>query len=81
MVALQISCSRGPSTHLKSLVEILLTVTPAALLLAPAIHLMHQAITIGIAPVFAALTSCAACLMPPIQRPAASTNVEQLRKG
>ncbi len=41
-----------------------LTAMPAALLLAPTIVLLHQAITLGVAPVSMALTALAACLMP-----------------
>jgi hypothetical protein len=42
----------------------LLTAVPAALLLAPTLFLLHQAITVGVAPVSTALTSLAVCLMP-----------------
>jgi hypothetical protein len=37
---------------------------PAPLLVAPTILLLHQAITIGIAPVSAALTALTVCLIP-----------------
>jgi hypothetical protein len=42
----------------------LLTAAPAALLLAPTVHLMHQAITIGLLPLFAALTALAFSFAP-----------------
>lgn len=49
----------------RSLARTLLTAAPSALLLAPTVHLMHQAITIGLLPLFAALTALAFSLAPP----------------
>src|SRR6185437_5907825 len=48
----------------KSFFLSLLTAVPAPLLLAPAAFLLYQAITIGIAPLFMALTAFTICLMP-----------------
>ena len=42
----------------------ILTAMPAPWLLAPSIFLLHEAITIGIAPLFLALTAMTVCLLP-----------------
>jgi hypothetical protein len=47
-----------------SITQTFFAAVPASLLLAPTIVLMHQAITIGILPLFSLLTSLAFCLMP-----------------
>jgi hypothetical protein len=51
-----------------SITQTVFTAVPASLLLAPTIVLMHQAITIGILPVFSMLASLAFCLMPLAQK-------------
>jgi hypothetical protein len=49
--------------------QIFFTAAPAPLLIAPTIGLLHQTITIGIAPLSAALISLIVCLLPKAGRP------------
>ncbi len=63
-LALLLSYRRGERTGRRALLLNLLVEVPAPLLLAPTILLLLQAITIGIAPVAAALVALAVCLIP-----------------
>jgi hypothetical protein len=63
-IALLISYDSGEHNRARSRLRTLLTAAPVPLLLAPTILLLLQAITIGIAPAAAALTTLAVCLMP-----------------
>jgi len=51
-----------------SMAQLVLTAVPAPLLMAPTIALLHQTITIGIAPLSAALVAFVFCLMPQTRR-------------
>jgi hypothetical protein len=68
-MALLFSDARGPGAGGGSLFQALLTAVPAPLLLAPTILLLHQAITVGIAPISMGLAALAICLMPLRQAP------------
>ena len=63
-LALLFSDARGPGAGGTSLFLVLLTAAPAPWLLAPTILLLHQAITIGIAPISMGFVALAICLMP-----------------
>jgi hypothetical protein len=52
----------------QSISQLIFTAVPASALIAPTIALLHQTITIGIAPLSAALVCFAFCLMPPARR-------------
>jgi hypothetical protein len=73
-IALLLSFRSRASTRGRSLLKSLLVNAPAPLLLAPTILLLHQAITIGIAPVSAALVALAVCLIPLEPWPSSSTD-------
>lgn len=68
-IALLLSCDVPGRPRVRMLLPIILTALPAPLLFAPAILLMHQAITIGIAPISAAIAALVFGLVPVGQLP------------
>lgn len=68
-IALRLHQGQAEGSAGSWLLRIALTAMPVALLFSPTILLLHQAITIGIAPISMVLTALAVCLMPLRRRP------------